>query len=300
MLFCNTTLLTSLISCPCLFFVQSESVWTHQEEQIPGVLDFDNQTIRPHVAQLSSTSLPGKKLFIAISNRFVSRDVSHILFHAIFHVFFHTMFHVFCFTRCFTHFDSHHMFQTFCFTRCFTYFVSRDISRIFSHDVSRILFHTMFHTFWFPPYVSNFLFYTMFHVFCFNDVSRIFSHDISRILIVFTRCFTHFDSHHMFQPFCFTRCFTYFDSHHFSHFLFHTMFHVSQLYGSTAVVMANYGLHWKWRSLTPCQRHQREPIEKIFGTIDNVIDLNNLAKFGFGKIFRDWGTYTQHIRLCFF
>ena len=65
---------------------------------------------------------------------------------------------------------------------------------------------------------------------------------------------------------------------------------VQQLY-----LMAIYGLHWKWRSLTPCQRHPSEPIEKIFGTIDNVIDLNNLAKFGSGKIFRDWGTYTQHI-----
>ena len=76
--------------------------------------------------------------------------------------------------------------------------------------------------------------------------------------------------------------------------------HTSQLYGSTTVVMAIYGLHWKWRSLTPCQRHPSEPIEKIFGTINYVIDLNNLAKFGFGKIFRDWGTYTQHIRFCAF
>ena len=76
--------------------------------------------------------------------------------------------------------------------------------------------------------------------------------------------------------------------------------HVSQLYGSTTVVMATHGLHWKWQSLTPCQRHPSEPIEKIFGTIDYVIDLNNLAKFGFGKIFRDWGTYTQHIRVCAF
>ena len=78
------------------------------------------------------------------------------------------------------------------------------------------------------------------------------------------------------------------------------VFSISQLYGSTTVVMAIYGLHWKWRSLTPCQRHPGEPIEKIFGTIDYVIDLNNLAKFGFGKIFRDWGTYTQHIRVCAF
>jgi hypothetical protein len=51
--------------------------------------------------------------------------------------------------------------------------------------------------------------------------------------------------------------------------------------------MAIYGLHWKWRILTPCQRHPSEPIEKIFGMIDYVIDLNNLAKFGSGKIFRD-------------
>ena len=80
----------------------------------------------------------------------------------------------------------------------------------------------------------------------------------------------------------------------------HTWRCLSQLYGSTTVVMAIYGLHWKWRSLTPCQRHPSEPIEKIFGTIDYVIDLNNLAKFGFGKIFRDWGTYTQHIRVCAF
>ena len=36
-----------------------------------------------------------------------------------------------------------------------------------------------------------------------------------------------------------------------------------------------------------------EPIEKIFGTIDYVIDLNNLAKFGFGKIFDfDFGPST--------
>jgi hypothetical protein len=34
--------------------------------------------------------------------------------------------------------------------------------------------------------------------------------------------------------------------------------------------------------------------------IDYVIDLNNLAKFGSGKIFRDWGTYAQHIRVCAF
>ena len=31
--------------------------------------------------------------------------------------------------------------------------------------------------------------------------------------------------------------------------------------------------------------------------IDYVIDLNNLAKFGFGKIFPDGDTHTQHIRV---
>ena len=61
--------------------------------------------------------------------------------------------------------------------------------------------------------------------------------------------------------------------------------------------MAIYGLHCKWQSLTPCQRHPSEPIENIFGRIDYVIDLNNLAKFGFGKIFPDGGTHTQHIRV---
>ena len=75
---------------------------------------------------------------------------------------------------------------------------------------------------------------------------------------------------------------------------------ISQLYSSTTVVMAIYGLHWKWRSLTPCQRHPSKPIEIIFSTIDHVIDLNILAKFGFGKFFWDWGTYTQHIRVCAF
>ena len=61
--------------------------------------------------------------------------------------------------------------------------------------------------------------------------------------------------------------------------------------------MATHGLHWKWQSLTPCQRHPSQPIEKIFGTIDYVIDPNNLAKFGFGKIFPDGDTHTQHIRV---
>ena len=72
---------------------------------------------------------------------------------------------------------------------------------------------------------------------------------------------------------------------------------LSQMYGSTTVVMATPGSHWKWQSLSPCQRHPSEPIEIIFGTIDCVIDLNNLAKFGFGKTFLDGGTHTQHIRV---
>ena len=33
---------------------------------------------------------------------------------------------------------------------------------------------------------------------------------------------------------------------------------------------------------------------------DYVIDLNNLAEFGFGQIFGDGGTYAQHIRVCAF
>ena len=72
---------------------------------------------------------------------------------------------------------------------------------------------------------------------------------------------------------------------------------LSQLNGSTTVVMATHGLHWKWQSLTPCQKHPSEPIENIFGTIDYVLNLNNLAKFGFGKIFPDGVTHTQHIRV---
>ena len=39
---------------------------------------------------------------------------------------------------------------------------------------------------------------------------------------------------------------------------------------------------------------------KKFGEIDYVIDINNLSKFGFGKNFGDWGTYTQHMRVCAF
>ena len=33
---------------------------------------------------------------------------------------------------------------------------------------------------------------------------------------------------------------------------------------------------------------------KQIDTIDYLIDLNNLAKFGFGKLFTDGGTHTQH------
>ena len=36
-------------------------------------------------------------------------------------------------------------------------------------------------------------------------------------------------------------------------------------------------------------------LKNIFGTIDYVIDLNNLAKFGYGNIFPDGGIHTQHI-----
>ena len=41
-------------------------------------------------------------------------------------------------------------------------------------------------------------------------------------------------------------------------------------------------------------------LKNKFVTIDYVTDLNNLAKFGFGKIFGDWGTYTQHMFVFFF
>ena len=34
---------------------------------------------------------------------------------------------------------------------------------------------------------------------------------------------------------------------------------ISQLHGSIAVVIAVYGLHWNWRSMTHCQRHPSEP-----------------------------------------
>ena len=42
-------------------------------------------------------------------------------------------------------------------------------------------------------------------------------------------------------------------------------------YGSTTVVMAIYGLHWKWQRFTPCQsqRDLRELIEQ-FHTVDYV------------------------------
>ena len=72
---------------------------------------------------------------------------------------------------------------------------------------------------------------------------------------------------------------------------------ISQLYGSTTVVMATHGLHWKWQFDPIAKDIRVNRLKKIFGTIDYVIDLNNLAKFGFGKIFPDWGTHTQHIRV---
>ena len=64
--------------------------------------------------------------------------------------------------------------------------------------------------------------------------------------------------------------------------------------------MATHGLHWKWQSLTLAKDTRVNRLKKIFGTIDYVINLNNPAKFGFGKIFGDVGAYTQHIRVCAF
>ena len=32
----------------------------------------------------------------------------------------------------------------------------------------------------------------------------------------------------------------------------------------TTVVMGTHGLHWKWQSLTSCQRHPSQPIKKYF------------------------------------
>ena len=61
--------------------------------------------------------------------------------------------------------------------------------------------------------------------------------------------------------------------------------------------ISTHSLYWM-RSLIGSQcRHPSEPSEKIFGTIDYVIDLNNLAEFGLGKIFPDGDTHTQHIRV---
>ena len=68
---------------------------------------------------------------------------------------------------------------------------------------------------------------------------------------------------------------------------------VSQLYGSTTVVMAICGLHWKWQSLTPCQRHPSEPIWTIFSRIDHVIDLwfwENFQGFCFFSLFFNFFT----------
>ena len=77
--------------------------------------------------------------------------------------------------------------------------------------------------------------------------------------------------------------------------------------------MAIYGLHWKWQSVTPGQRHPSDPIENKIGLINYVIDLNNLAEFGFGKKYirllnHKWQTahvynqstsYTITFKLCF-
>ena len=52
----------------------------------------------------------------------------------------------------------------------------------------------------------------------------------------------------------------------------YTFYAFSQLYGSTTVVMATHGLHWKWQNLTTRHRNPSEPIEKIFGMINYVVD----------------------------
>ena len=67
----------------------------------------------------------------------------------------------------------------------------------------------------------------------------------------------------------------------------------SQLYGSTTtVVMAIYGLPWKWQSLTPLpETPEWIDWKNIWHDwLRHRPVLNDLAKFGFGRIFGDWGT----------
>ena len=72
----------------------------------------------------------------------------------------------------------------------------------------------------------------------------------------------------------------------------------SQLYGIMVIyVCTENGEVW------PIARDtQVNQLKNIFGTIDYVINLNELAKFGSGKIFRDWGTviYPTYKGLGFF
>ena len=70
--------------------------------------------------------------------------------------------------------------------------------------------------------------------------------------------------------------------------------------GSTTVVMATHGLHWRWRNLTPYQGHPSKPIEKQFSTIDYVIDLVELWKFGWDQMYGDWGTHTRNMGFVLF
>ena len=58
--------------------------------------------------------------------------------------------------------------------------------------------------------------------------------------------------------------------------------------------MDTYSLHWKWFNPLPKTPEWTEWKLKKIGTIDNVINLKNLVKFGFGKSFGDWGIHRTH------
>ena len=58
--------------------------------------------------------------------------------------------------------------------------------------------------------------------------------------------------------------------------------------------MATNGWHWKWWNFTLTEailEIPSEQIEKQFGTIDHITDLNELYKFGLDQIYGDWGTH---------
>ena len=74
-----------------------------------------------------------------------------------------------------------------------------------------------------------------------------------------------------------------------------TTFLFSQLYGSTKVVMATTGSHWKCQSLT--RPLPKTPESTDWKNIWHYWLRHNLAKFGFGKISRGGGTYAQNIRV---